>query len=127
MLIRVGVDIVSIERVQKAVDRWGDRFLNRVFTPRERQECGARVESLAARFAAKEAVLKALGTGLDAGISWQDVEIAGRGTVPRVHLARVAERRATALGLDAWTVSLSHDEGVAIAVVVGYGLSEREG
>ena len=127
MLIRVGVDIVSIERVQKAVDRWGDRFLNRVFTSRERQECGARVESLAARFAAKEAVLKALGTGLDAGISWQDVEIAGRGTVPRVHLARIAERRAATLGLNAWTVSLSHDKGVAIAVVVGYGLSEREG
>ncbi len=126
MLIRVGIDIVSIERVQRAVHRWGDRFLNRVFTPREQDECGTRAESLAARFAAKEAVLKALGTGLDAGISWQDVEIVGRGTAPQVVLARAAQERARALGITAWALSLSHEHGMAIAMVVGYSNHDQE-
>ena len=125
MAIRVGVDIVSIARVERALARWGGRFLARVYTPRERAECGTRVESLAARFAAKEATLKALGTGLDKGISWRDVEILGRGEAPRLHLHRAARDRAKRLGLTAWTISLSHEGGLAVAVVVGYGESRE--
>ena len=121
MFIRVGVDIVSVERVERALARWEDRFLARVYTPREREACRGRAESLAARFAAKEAVLKALGCGLDNGISWQDVEILGRGTEPRVCLHRAASARAREIGIQEWAVSLSHDQGMAIAVVVGYG------
>lgn len=123
MIIRVGVDIVSIERVERALVRWGDRFLTRVFTAREREACRGRVESLAARFAAKEAVLKALGCGLDEGITWQDVEIQGRGTAPRIHLQGEALARAHALGIRAWSISLSHEAGLAVAVAVGYGES----
>lgn len=121
MSIRVGVDIVSVERVERALARWGDRFLTRVYTPREREACRGRPESLAARFAGKEAVLKALGCGLDEGISWQDVEILGQGTAPRVRLYRAAADRAKVMGVHTWTISLSHDKGMAIAVVIGYG------
>lgn len=122
MIVRVGVDTVATARIEEAIARWGDRFLCRVFTPREREECGGRTESLAARFAAKEAVLKALGTGLSHGITWQDVEIQGRGRAPRLLLEGRAQALANDLGLRHWTISLTHEAGMAIAVAIGYGM-----
>ena len=73
MNLRVGVDIVSVERFERARQRWGHRFLRRVFTEAELQECQGRIQSLAARFAAKEAVMKVLGTGYSNGICWRDI------------------------------------------------------
>ncbi len=123
MNLRVGVDIVSVERFERARQRWGHRFLRRVFTEAELQECQGRIQSLAARFAAKEAVMKVLGTGYSNGICWRDIEIRRDGAEPTVILKGQARRRAHALGLLAWALSLTHDNGVAIAVAVGYGVT----
>jgi holo-[acyl-carrier protein] synthase len=114
----VGVDIVEIERVGRLVAEHGERFLNRVFTPAEVAFCRGRVPTLAARFAAKEAVLKALGTGLQ-GIAWHEVEVLpdplGK---PLVHLHGRAQARADHLGLTHFAISLSHSRDFAVAFVV---------
>jgi holo-[acyl-carrier protein] synthase len=78
VILGVGIDLVDIRRLEKTLDRFGDRFLDRVFTPRERQRCDRRrrrVDAYAQRFAAKEACAKALGTGFRQGVSWQSIEI----------------------------------------------------
>ncbi len=121
MIVRVGIDIVQVERIAHIVDRWGERFLQRVYTPEELRACQERLSSLAARFAAKEAVLKALGTGLAYGITWHDIEIAGRGQVPQVRLYGQALVYAQKQGIQQWTLSLSHDGGMAVAVAIGIG------
>lgn len=115
----VGVDIVEIDRIEEAVQRWGERFLNRVFTPKEVDYCRGRVPELAVRFAAKEAVMKALGTGVR-GISWREIEVLPmRGGKPLVFLYGKAQRRAEFLGLRDFAISLSHSRDLAIASVVG--------
>lgn len=120
--LHVGLDIIRVSRVERAIRRWGDHFLDRVFTPAERQECGERPASLAARFAGKEAVLKALGTGRARGIRWTDVEIRTRATgEPWVQLHGAAARWATALGVKEWRISLTHDGDMAAAIVVALG------
>ncbi len=115
----VGVDIVEIARVGRLVQRHGERFLHRVYTPAEVRHCRGRVSELAARFAGKEAVLKALGTGLR-GIGWQEVEILPdpRGK-PLVFLHGRARERAAKLGLTYFAISLSHSRDFAVAFVVG--------
>ncbi len=123
MYIQIGVDLIGVTRVQKAVDRWGERFLSRVFTERERQDCNDRIQSLAARFAAKEAVLKVLGTGLTNGICWRDVEIRSTRNGPRVVLYGKAQHRASELHLTGWSLSITHSDGIAVAIAVGYGES----
>jgi holo-[acyl-carrier protein] synthase len=117
----VGTDIVEIERVHDALARFQERFLRRVYTPAEVAFCRSRVPELAVRFAAKEAVMKALGTGRR-GVSWRDIEVLsnGRGQ-PVVTLRGRAERRAQELGLDGLAISLSHSRRYAIATVVGAG------
>lgn len=122
MTVRIGVDIVDVARLERVIARWGQRFLERVYTPGELEACRGRLSSLAARFAAKEAVLKALGTGLARGITWHDVEILGSGTVPQLRLHGEALVCAQEQGLQQWTLSLSHDGGIAIAVAVGLGV-----
>lgn len=116
-----GVDLIEIERIEAALHRHADRFLNRVYTLRERTYCGARIESLAARFAAKEAAAKALGTGIwRSGVTWTDIEVVNdpaTGT-PKVYLHNAAAARAIALNLTEWSISLSHDRTRAIAFVV---------
>ncbi|MGQ9627480.1 MAG: holo-ACP synthase [Anaerolineae bacterium] len=114
----VGVDIVEIERVGRAVSRWGERFLGRVYTPQERAYCRGRVPSLAACFAAKEAVSKALGTGLGE-IAWQEIEVLHneRGQ-PSVRLHGKALARARSLGLGSFALSLSHSRDCALACAV---------
>ena len=115
-----GVDIVEIARIWTAIVRHPDRFLARVFTPLEAIQCHERSESLAARFAAKEATAKALGTGIwRHGIAWTDIEVVrAEHGAPSLHLHNAALARATLLGWSTWTVSLSHDRERAIAFVV---------
>jgi holo-[acyl-carrier protein] synthase len=116
-----GVDLVEIERFTAAVQRHGDRFLKRVFTSQELAEVGGSLASLAARFAAKEAVAKALGTGIGA-IRWQEVEILrGPARQPKLYLHGEAARLAQAQGLKSWSLSLSHGREHAIAMVVAIG------
>ena len=116
-----GVDLIEIERFTAAVQRHGARFLNRVFTPQELAEVGGSLASLAARFAAKEAVAKALGTGIGA-IRWQEVEILrGPARQPELYLHGEAARLAQAQGLASWSLGLSHGRDHAIAMVVALG------
>ena len=119
--ICTGVDLVEIERFAAAVERHEERFLRRVFTFQELAEVGDSLSSLAARFAAKEAVAKALGTGIGA-IRWQEVEILrGPARQPELHLHGEAARLAQAQGLEHWSLSLSHGRDHAIAMVVALG------
>ena len=114
----VGVDIIEIPRIRRALARWGARFHRHVYTPSELSYCRDRTPELAARFAAKEAISKALGTGLH-GISWTEMEIlADRRGKPNVTLHGRALDRARVLGLSEWSISLSHSEEFAVAFVV---------
>ena len=118
MMQHIGVDIIEIERVAEAIERWGERFLRRVFTPAELAAYRGHTPSLAARFAAKEAVVKALGkTG---GITWHDIEIlAAADGQPGVTLHGRARKLADELGLAGLAISLSHSRDYAVAVVLG--------
>jgi len=121
----IGVDIVEISRIKEAIEHWGEKFLDRVFTAEEKRLYSGKYHSLAARFAAKEAVLKALGT-CDSGIGWRDIEVLsdshGR---PTITLAGKAREVARALGVRSLDVSLSHAECYAVAFCVGTGASEN--
>jgi holo-[acyl-carrier protein] synthase len=119
--IASGVDLIEIERFQAAVSRHGSRFLERVFTETELKEAGDHPASLAARFAAKEAVAKALGTGIGP-VGWREIEIRrGAARQPLLSLHGSAAQLAAELGLTEWTISLSHSQSTAIAVAVGAG------
>lgn len=114
----VGVDIIEIERVARVLGQHGERFLNRVYTPAEVKYSRGRVPELAARFAAKEAISKALGTGLR-GVDWREMEILpDRRGKPLVFLHGRALERAKYLGLNHFAVSLSHSRDFAVAFVV---------
>ena len=118
MILRTGVDFLEIERLRESTQRYGEHFLARIFTPAEQAECAGSYASLAARFAAKEAVSKALGTGIG-DVGWRDVEILrAESGAPQLVLHGYAERLATQLGLRIWSVSLSHTRDHAIAMVV---------
>jgi holo-[acyl-carrier protein] synthase len=121
-IIGVGLDLVKIARVEAIARRWQDRFLQRVYTEDERRACFGRAwpyASLAGRFAAKEAMLKALGTGWSAGVSWQDIqvlnEVGGRPVATVQGRTGVLVRQA---GVTRIYVSLSHDGDYAIAEVI---------
>ena len=115
----VGVDVIEIERVEAALGRFGERFLRRVYTEEESAFCRGRVHELAARFAAKEAVMKALGTGAK-GVAWREIEVLPnhRGK-PLVYLYGRARARAERIGLEGLDVSMSHSREYAVAFVVG--------
>ncbi|MEX2431346.1 MAG: holo-ACP synthase [Dehalococcoidia bacterium] len=115
----VGVDVVEIDRVAAALARFGERFLQRVYTPGEIAYCRDRAPQLAARFVAKEAVMKALGTGTR-GVGWREVEVTRkRSGEPSVALHGRAAERATILGITRIAISLSHSRNYAVASVVG--------
>ena len=125
MVLGIGVDVIKPKRIAESLERHGDRFLERIFTPDEIAYCKDRkraVEHFAARWAAKEAVAKALGTGFDRDVGWKDIEVVkedtGRATV-RLHgnAKGVADR----LGVAKIHLSLSHTEASAVAMVVMEG------
>lgn len=117
-MICAGVDIIEVARIDEAIIRHGERFFNRFFTPQELIDAEGRTPALAARFAAKEAVSKALGCGIGP-VSWKDIEILrNHQRCPRVVLHGPAQALARALGLTTWAVSLSHTHEHAMAVVV---------
>jgi len=117
-VVAVGVDLVERERLLRTYERFGERFMRRVFTEREREQAGGRITRLVGRFAAKEACAKALGTGIGE-VSWQEIEIARLpGGKPSIELHGAAADRARTLGLSAFDVSISDTHEHALAVVV---------
>jgi holo-[acyl-carrier protein] synthase len=119
--ISTGVDIVKIARIEDAIARHGDRFTHRVFTPQELEEVGGKMASLAGRFAAKEAVTKALSTGIGP-VAWLEIEVLrGPAGEPILHLHGEASRLAEEQGLESWSLTLSHSDTDAVAFVVALG------
>src|SRR5215213_898802 len=115
----LGIDIVKVERIGAALERFGERFSNRVLTPAERRYVRGRPETFAGRWAAKEAVSKVLGLGVR-GIGWTEIEIERLPTgAPSVRLHGRAEQRATQLGMDRIAVSISHESDYAVAIAFG--------
>jgi holo-[acyl-carrier protein] synthase len=121
-MLAVGVDMIEVARIERGIAKHGDRFYERFFTSQERDYCEGRFESLAGRFAIKEAVGKALGTGIG-DINWTDVEVVcdQRGR-PELMLHNRAKELAADLGLHQWSISLSHTETHAI----GFAVATRE-
>ena len=121
-VIGIGVDLVECSRIERSLERFGEKFLRRVFTPAEVAYCSSKrnkIERLAARFAAKEAALKALGTGLRHGITWQQVEVRRQpGSRPTIAFSGVAAQYAARLGVKHVSLSLSHTAEQAIAMVI---------
>ena len=122
MIVGTGVDIVEVERVAAAIERFGERFLKRIFTESERRYCDSkknRAERYAARFAAKEAAFKALGTGWNQGVAWREVEV-GRapGGRPTLSFTGRAAQHAQRLGMKRAALSLSHTQQQAVAQVI---------
>jgi holo-[acyl-carrier protein] synthase len=124
-----GIDLVEVARIERMLADHGDRFLERVFTVHERGDCDTtparRAERLAARFAVKEAALKALGTGWRSGIAWTDVETRLEPSgAPVLRLHGRAQELAAEQGLQRWMVSISHAGGMATASVIGCRATE---
>lgn len=120
-MVRSGVDIIEVDRIDRAILRFGDRFFERFFTPQELIDAGGHTPALAVRFAGKEAVAKALGTGIG-DVGWREIEIVkGTQRAPVLLLHGRARRLADRLGLEHWTISLSHTHEHAVAVAVATG------
>ncbi|HEU5103447.1 MAG TPA: holo-ACP synthase [Roseiflexaceae bacterium] len=134
-MLYTGIDLIEIERIARAVERWGDRFLDRVYTPAELERYRARTSSLAARWAAKEAVSKLLGVGLrglggagrqEQALAWTEIEVlSDREGRPTLALHGRAAERAQALGLGLVALSLSHTREHAIASAVALADDRR--
>ena len=121
MNLRTGVDLIEISRIGEVVSRHGKHYLERIYTPAELDLCGKRAESLAGRFAAKEAVAKALGCGIGE-VEWKEIEIlGGEQNAPMLNLSGKAAQKAQELGLESWSLSLSHSQSDAVAFVVAIG------
>jgi holo-[acyl-carrier protein] synthase len=122
MILGSGIDIVEVGRIQKSVERYGARFLNRVYTRAEQEYClrkRAAAESFAARFAAKEAAAKALGTGISRGVSWLQIEVVREpGGKPGIAFHGAAAHWAARLGVARAVLSLTHTASLAAASVV---------
>ena len=122
MIIGTGVDIAEVSRIRESIERFGDRFLHRIFTADEVRYCGQkanRFESYAARFAAKEAGMKALGTGWSRGIRWRDIEVVRpKGQRPTIQFHGEAAVIAAKLGTKNIALSLTHTSEQALAHVI---------
>lgn len=123
MIVGSGIDLIEIARIHQSMDRFGQRFLDRVFTPAEQAYCLRKrktaAESLAARFAAKEAGAKALGTGISRGVNWLEIEVVREpGGRPTLHFSGRAAQIARALGVSHAALSLTHTGNLAMASVV---------
>jgi holo-[acyl-carrier protein] synthase len=121
MLVGTGIDMIEIHRIAQSIDRFGDRFLSRIFTPAEIAYCRNKknsAESFAARFAAKEAGAKALGTGIQHGVTWKELEVRrDRGHRPNLHFSGRAKEIAAQLGVRHISLSLTHSTTTAMAAV----------
>lgn len=118
-MLVVGIDIIELKRIAMVVERWGDRFLQRIYTPQELAYCRGRIPQLAARFAAKEAVMKALGTGIR-GVGWKEIEVQRqRGRGPTITLHGRAKLKAEAIMIEEIAISISHSRDSAVVSVVG--------
>lgn len=123
-MIRTGIDIIENERIERALERFGARFVNRIYTPAEQQQVGTNIKAMAARFAAKEAVSKMLGTGIGP-VSWVEMEILdGRMGAPELRLHGRARQWAARIGLDEWSVSMSHIDAYSVAMAAGMGKTQ---
>lgn len=124
-VVGLGLDLVEVPRIRALLEKSGDRFKDRVFTENEVSYCDSCADGAmhyAARFAAKEAVAKALGTGFSSGVSWRDIEVT-RSTqgAPSVQLHGGAAQLAETLGIQRWLLSLTHTQGAASAAAVAIG------
>jgi len=121
MKLATGVDLIEIERIKEVIARHGKHYLERIYTPAELEQCGGRAESLAGRFAAKEAAAKALGCGIG-DVGWREIEVLGdESNAPKVILHGEALKMADEMGLSTWSVSISHSQSHSIAMVVAMG------
>lgn len=128
-VIGIGIDIEEIARVSDLVQRYGDRFITRIFTDGEADYCLGRrapAQHFAVRFSAKEAAMKALGTGRARGVLWRDVEVVRRGGPPQLALHGGARRRFEALGATGALLTMTHSRSLAIAQVALLGVSSTE-
>lgn len=120
-MITSGIDLIEIARIERAIERHGERFFRRFFTDQEIRFCQGRATSLAGRFAVKEAVAKALGTGIG-DFNWTDVEVVCDGLgKPELVLHNRAQDMAFSQGLTQWSISMSHTETHAIGLAVALG------
>lgn len=122
MIVGIGTDIAEVARIRESISRFGDRFLNRIYTENERAYAKSKAnaaERFAARFAAKEAAMKAMGTGWNFGVTWQDFEVVNeRSGRPQLLLHGVAQQIARRSGVERIALSLTHTKDVAFAIVI---------
>ena len=120
-ILGLGTDLVAVRRVEALLDRYGERFLDRVFSAREQAECLSRARPamhLAARLAAKEAAMKALGTGHSQGVLWRDIEVVRGGGPPRLTFRGGALRHFQRLGAASSLLTITHADTLALAQVI---------
>jgi holo-[acyl-carrier protein] synthase len=122
MILGIGTDVVEVPRIQQGIERFGERFVRRIYTDGERSYAGSKAnaaERFAARFAAKEAGMKAIGTGWNFGVTWKDFEVVNeRSGRPALRLNGVARAVAERLGVRRASISLTHTGELALAVVI---------
>jgi len=130
MILAIGTDLCEVDRVRSALERLGERFERRIWTDAERAYCRKRLrfaESFAARFAAKEAVMKALGTGWRKGVRWVDIEVVrAPGQAPTIVLHGASRAHAQRRGIVRFHLSLTHTEELAEAIVIAEGKGPAE-
>jgi holo-[acyl-carrier protein] synthase len=123
-IIGIGLDATEIPRIAQTIERYGDRFLRRIFTEGEIAYCQSRrraAQHFAARFAVKEAAMKALGTGHSRGVLWRDVEVVRHGGPPQLQLHGAAGRRFESMGGRSSVVTITHTDDLAMAQVILMG------
>ncbi|MGI8962187.1 MAG: holo-ACP synthase [Bryobacteraceae bacterium] len=122
MILGIGSDLAQVERIRKSIAQYGDRFLSRVYTERERAYASSKANSAeryAARFAAKEAGMKAIGTGWRSGVTWKDFEVVNeKSGQPALRLSGVALQISATMGVERISISLTHTAETAFAVVI---------
>jgi holo-[acyl-carrier protein] synthase len=129
-IVGLGMDATEVERIAQSLQRYGDRFLRRVFTEREIAYCMRRrnpAPHLAGRFAAKEAGMKAIGTGHAFGVLWRDLEVVRRGGPPQLHFHNAAGSHFTRLGATKALLTITHTDSLALAHVILVGESGNPG